>query len=63
MINKDDYFKSLSETIDNGYVSKEELQAVVSKEPTRNYAAIDFREHIAQGLIEMSEAKAFLEGF
>lgn len=63
MINKDDYFKSLSETIDNGYVSKSELLAVVRQEPTRNYAAIDFREHIAQGLIEMSEAKAFLEGF
>ena len=62
MINKDDYFKSLSETIDNGYVSKDELLAVAKQEPTRNYAAIDFREHIAQGLIGMDEAKAFLEG-
>jgi len=62
MIDKNDYFKSLSETLDNGYVTKSELLAVVNQEPTRNYAALDFREHIAQGLVEMSEARQFLEG-
>ncbi len=60
MTNKDDYFKALQLTVDNGYTSKRDLEDVLNFEPTHNRAAIDFRNHIGQGLIDRDDAMKFV---
>ena len=62
MVDKNDYFRSLKQTLDNGYTTKEDLHDVLNFEPTKNRAAIDFRSHIAEGLIDRSEAMEFVGG-